>query len=172
MLDDIIGAYIIGTQVSYYIVCKRKLWLFSHYLQFEQFSDYVEIGRIISEESFKREKYKEVLISDTLKIDFLKVGNEIIVHEVKKSKKLEEAHIWQVKFYIHRLKNYGVNCNRGVIHYPKIFRKIDVEFNKTDETKIKEAEKDIVSIINLDKPPDVINKPYCRKCAYFEFCFI
>lgn len=161
-----------GGQVSYYIVCKRKLWLFSNYLQFEEFSDYVEIGKVISEETYKREKHKEVLIGGTLKIDFLKVGDEVIVHEVKKSKKLEEAHIWQVKYYIYKLKSYGINCNKGVIHYPKLFKKIEVEFEKNDEEKIKKAEKEIAEIINLEKPPEVTNKPYCRKCAYFEFCFV
>jgi CRISPR-associated exonuclease Cas4 len=38
-----------GIEVSYYIVCKRNLWLFSHGIDFERFSDDVEIGKIISE---------------------------------------------------------------------------------------------------------------------------
>ena len=38
-----------GIEVSYYIVCIRKLWLFSHGIDFERFSDDVEIGKIISE---------------------------------------------------------------------------------------------------------------------------
>ncbi|MEM5882418.1 MAG: Dna2/Cas4 domain-containing protein, partial [Candidatus Aenigmatarchaeota archaeon] len=30
---DLIEEKITGTQVAYYIVCKRKLWFFSHYIQ-------------------------------------------------------------------------------------------------------------------------------------------
>lgn len=162
---------ITGTQVAYYVVCKRKLWLFSHFIEMEEFSDYVLIGKIISEESFKREKYREVDIG-SLKIDYLKIGNEVIVNEVKKSKKLEESHIWQVKYYIYRLNSLGINCHRGIIHYPKLFKKIDVVFEESDREKIEEGLGKIKEIIKLEKPPEVINKPYCRKCAYFELCYI
>lgn len=169
---DLIEEKITGTQVAYYIVCKRKLWLFSHQIEMEEFSDYVLIGKIISEESFKREKFKEVSFGDTLKIDFLKVKDEIIVHEVKKSRRLEEAHIWQVKFYIYSLKKMGINSKRGIIHYPKLMKKIDVELNKDDEREIETAILEIKKIKNLKNPPEVINKPYCKRCAYYNFCFI
>lgn len=169
---DLIEEKITGTQVAYYIVCKRKLWLFSHQIEMEEFSDYVLIGKIISEESFKREKFKEVSFGDTLKIDFLKVKDEIIVHEVKKSRRLEEAHIWQVKFYIYSLKKMGINSKRGIIHYPKLMKKIDVELNKDDEREIETAISEIKKIKNLKNPPEVINKPYCKRCAYYNFCFI
>ncbi|MCM8767999.1 MAG: CRISPR-associated protein Cas4 [Candidatus Omnitrophica bacterium] len=168
---DLIEYKITGTQVAYYIVCQRELWFFSHQIEMEEFSDDVIIGKIISEESFKREKYKEVDIGN-LKIDYLKIGDEIIVNEVKKSRKLEESHIWQVKYYIYRLRNLGLNCSRGIIHYPKLFKKIDVEYKESDKEKIEEALIKINEIINQEKPPEVINKPYCRKCSYFELCYI
>lgn len=169
---NLIEEKITGTQIAYYIVCKRKLWFFSHHIQMEEFSDYVLIGKIISEESFKREKYKEIEIGN-LKIDYIRVGENIIVNEVKKSRKLEESHIWQVKYYIYRLRKLGLNCLKGIIHYPKIFRKIDIEYKEEeDKNKIEEALLKIKEIINLEKPPPLINKPYCKKCSYFELCYI
>jgi len=159
-----------GVEVAYYIVCKRKLWLFSHRIDFERFSDYVEIGKIISEEFFKREKLKEIEIGSS-KIDFIKVGDEIIVNEVKKSRKLEEAHIWQTKFYIYTLQKLGINSKRGIIHYPKLLKKIDVELCEDDKKRIKEAISQIKEIKNLETLPEVKEKPYCKKCAYYEFCF-
>jgi len=171
-MTDLLEYRVTGTQVAYYIVCKRKLWLFSHRIEMENLSDSVLVGKIISEESFKREKYKEIQIGDYLKIDFLKVGDEVIVNEVKKTEKLEEAHIWQVKYYIYRLNILGINCWRGIIRYPKIFKKIEVEFKEEDREKINKILTEIEEIINLKKPPDIINKPYCRKCAYFQFCYI
>jgi len=159
-----------GIEVSYYIVCKRKLWLFSHGIDFERFSDDVEIGKIISESFFKKEKLKEVEIGSA-KIDFIKVKDEIIVNEVKKSKKLEEAYIWQTKFYIYALQKLGINAKRGIIHYPKLLKKIEVELFEEDKIKMKEAISKIEEIKYLEKPPGVQEKPYCKKCAYYEFCF-
>ncbi len=169
---DLYGYKITGLQVAYYIVCKRKLWLFTHGLGMEKFSDYVTMGKLISEESFKRKKPKEVEIGESARIDFLKIGDEVVVHEVKKSKKLEEAHIWQVKYYIWVLKREGVNCKSGVIHYPRAMRKIDVEFNEEDERRIEEAIEKMREIIEMEKPPPVVKKGYCRKCAYYDFCFV
>jgi len=169
---ELIESRITGTQVAYYIICKRKLWLFIHNMEMEKFSDLVYIGRLISEHSFKREKFKEVEIGNTLKIDFIKVKDEIIVHEVKKSKKMEQAHIWQVKFYIYELRKRGVNCDKGILHYPKLMRKMEIEFKKEDELQIERAFREIEKIKNLKSPPPVINKPYCKKCAYYFFCYI
>lgn len=169
---DLIEEKITGTQVAYYIVCKRKLWFFSHYIQMEENSDYVQIGKVISEESFRREKYKEIEIGN-LKIDYIKIGDKIIVNEVKKSRRLEESHIWQVKYYIYRLKKLGLNCSKGFIHYPKLYRKIDVNYNDSEDTaKIEEALLKIKEIINLEKPPAPINKSFCKKCSYFELCYV
>lgn len=159
-----------GIEVSYYIVCKRKLWLFSHGIDFERFSDDVEVGKIISESFFKKEKLKEVEIGSA-KIDFIKVKDEVIVNEVKKSKKLEEAHIWQTKFYIYTLEKLGINAKRGIIHYPKLLKKVEVELLEEDKIKMKEAFSKIEEIKHLEKPPAVQEKPYCRNCAYYEFCF-
>jgi CRISPR-associated exonuclease Cas4 len=167
-MDEI---YITGTEVAYYIVCKRKLWLFSHGIELERFSDFVEIGKVISETYFKREKFKEIEMQ-SFKIDFIKIGSEIIVNEVKKSKKLEEAHIWQTKFYIYQLQKLGIECKKGIIHYPKLLKKIDVELTESDKIKIEEALGKIEKIEKLEKPPDVINKPYCKNCAYYQFCYI
>lgn len=163
---------ITGTKIAYYIICKRKLWLFSHYIALEGFSDLVTIGRIISEESYKRVQTKEIEVMDCLKIDFIKIGDEIVVNEVKKSRKLEDAHIWQVKYYIYKLRQCGVNCSSGMIRYPRLFKKIDVSFTNEDESRIKEAEKQISQLVSMKIPPTTINRSYCRRCSYFEFCYI
>ncbi len=168
---DLIESRITGTQIAYYIVCKRKLWLFSNHIEMERYSDYVSIGKLISEESFKREKFKEIAIGETLKIDFLKIGDEIVVHEVKKSRKLEDAHIWQVKFYIYSLKKTGVNCNSGVIHYPKLMRKIEVKLSAEDIENIEKIQKDLRTILKGNIPPP-IKVSYCGKCAYYQFCYV
>lgn len=168
---DFLESKITGTQVAYFNICKRKLWLFSNFIEMEKESDLVGIGKIISQESFKREKFKEILLED-IKIDFLKVGDEIIINEVKKSKKLEDAHIWQVKYYIYKLKKMGLNCNKGVIRYPKLMRKVDVMLEEEDLKKIENSIFEIQKVIAQKAPPETVKKTYCKRCAYYEFCFI
>ena len=170
--NEFIKLKITGTQIAYSIVCLRKLWLFSNYISFEHTSQYVELGKIIDQISFKRDKKYEWEIGDTIKVDFIKVKDGIIIHEIKKSKALEEAHKWQVKYYIFYLKNKGIKVLKGIIHYPKIFRKIEVNLNKKDENLIKDKLIFIKNFLKNPKPPPVERKKYCKKCAYFEFCFI
>jgi len=71
-----------GTQVNYYFVCHRKLWLFSHGLDMEHTSDTVYMGKLIGEESFAREK-KELLIDGFMKVDF--IGSDGLIHEIKEN---------------------------------------------------------------------------------------
>ncbi|MCS6955974.1 MAG: CRISPR-associated protein Cas4 [Candidatus Calescibacterium sp.] len=168
MLDE----RITGTQVAYYMVCKRKLWFFTKGIEMENSNDSVIIGKVISQEAFKREKYREVVIGETIKVDFIRIGKEIVVHEVKKSRKMEEAHIWQVKFYMYSLRKFGVPVNMGIIHYPKIMKKMEVTFDSEDEKKIEESLSQINLIKNLEFPPAVINKPFCKNCAYYELCYV
>ena len=157
-----------GTQVAYAIICERKLWLFSKGIALEHTSDRVMLGKVIDETTFKEE---EELIDEYVSIDFLKSGNEIVVHEVKLSSAVEEAHEIQVKYYIYYLKKKGVNTSKGIIHYPKARKIKEVSFTKEDEKIIEKAIEVIDRILKYENPPKVENKPYCLKCAYYELCY-
>ena len=114
-----------GTMVNYYFVCKRKLWLFAHNLNFESESDMVKIGKLISQTSYERED-KEIDIDQTIVIDWIDFENKII-HEVKKSNKLEEAHIWQVKYYIYYLETRKAVGFKGLFLERKSLRFLLIE---------------------------------------------
>jgi CRISPR-associated exonuclease Cas4 len=60
---------ITGTQISYYNICHRKLWLFSKNISTEHTSELVEIGNIIHENSYSRSR-KEVCL-EGIKVDLL-----------------------------------------------------------------------------------------------------
>ena len=72
-----------GTQMNYYFICKRKLWLFSRGLEMEEMSDLVLLGKLLHERGYARRR-KEVQVG-RVKIDFVGSGCEI--HEVKRSRK-------------------------------------------------------------------------------------
>ncbi len=163
---------ITGAMVSYVFICHRKLWLFSKGLNLENISGNVDVikGKVLHESRFQRESRKEVAF-DTVKIDFLRFGDQVFVHEIKKSKKFEKAHIWQLKYYIYLLRKRGVNCSSGVIHYPASMRKVEVEWEESDDLSIKQVLKDIEMILRESFPPSILNKKMCSRCAYFDFCY-
>jgi CRISPR-associated exonuclease Cas4 len=41
-----------GTQINYYFVCHRKLWLFTKDIRFEDENEYVQLGRLIDENTY------------------------------------------------------------------------------------------------------------------------
>jgi len=156
-----------GTQVNYYLICHRKLWLFSHNINMEHTSEAVEIGALVHEHSYEREN-KE-LVFDGIKIDFFD-KNHGVIHEVKKSKKMEEAHFWQLKYYIYHFKRLGLEVT-GKIDYPLIRRTQTVELFADDEAQLKQMLTAIVKIDEQELPPPVIKAKICKSCSYYELCY-
>ncbi len=159
---------ITATQINYFFVCKRELWFFSHQINMEQNSELVELGKLLHEYSYKRED-KEIQIGP-IKIDF--IGKDGIIHEIKKTPSMEKAHLWQVKYYIYYLKKLGVENIKGEIDYPKLKKRKEVILTSEDEKELEKILKRILEVINSEEIPSVINKPFCKKCSYYELCYV
>jgi len=155
-----------GIQVNYYFVCRRKLWLFSHYLHLEADSDLVLLGKLLHETGYAR-KLKEVSIG-RIKVDFLERGG--VVHEVKRSRRVEKAHLFQLLYYIYYLRKLGANV-KGVLHYPLLKRTVRVELTQERENELEEMLRDMQRIVLADKPPVIERKSYCKKCSYYDLCW-
>ena len=158
-----------GTMFYYYFVCKRKLWFFSNGIQLEEDNEDVILGKLIDENSYSKE-LKHISIDNTVNIDFIKDWK--ILHEVKKQKSIEEAGIWQLKYYLYFLKIRGINIEKGILDYPKLKKREEVFLSKDDEKKIKEILSEIEKITLMEKPPELEKLKICKKCAYFEYCYI
>lgn len=158
-----------GMMFYYYFVCKRKLWFFANEIQMESENEDVIIGKLIDENSYSRE-LKHVLIDNTVNIDFIKEWK--ILHEVKKQKSVEEAGIWQLKYYIYFLRKRGINIEKGILDYPKLKKREEIFLTEEDEKRIEEILLEIREIVNLKLPPKLEKLKICKKCAYFEYCYI
>ncbi|EAE6827526.1 CRISPR-associated protein Cas4 [Listeria monocytogenes] len=158
-----------GTHVYYYFVCKRKLWYFSKEIRMEHLDENVQLGKLLDESSYNREK-GQVMIDETVNIDFIKDWK--VLHEVKKSKAIEEAGIWQLKYYMYFLKQKGIIIEKGVVDYPKLRQRETIFLTTEDERKIEKILVDIEITTSSLKPPTIIDKPLCKKCAYYEYCYI
>ena len=160
---------ITGVMVQYYFTCRRELWFFSRGLRFDFENEDMLIGRLIHSESYERD-WKEVLFGD-VKLDVVKRMGTLAVIEVKKSSRLEEPARRQLKYYLHLLKTAGVDAE-GVLSYPKEGRRERVTLTNEDVKTLEEAVKDIERVIFLESPPPAEKKPYCRRCAYKDFCWV
>ncbi|SHK10240.1 CRISPR-associated exonuclease Cas4 [Hathewaya proteolytica DSM 3090] len=156
-----------GIKINYYYICKRKLWLYTKGITMENNSDRVMSGKLVHENSYTREKHKEVMVDDMLKLDILDSEH---VREVKISSKMKKADEMQVYYYLYYLRKLGIE-RKGIINYVKEKRQEEVEL---DDEIVEEIEKTLIDInqINTSKnPPKMPKLPYCKKCAYYEFCF-
>ena len=135
----------------------------------EQGNENVEIGKTIDEETYRREK-KHINIDTIINIDFIK--SKGILHEVKKSNKIEDASILQVKYYLYFLKKKGVENIKAKIDYPLLKQSIDVELTDEDNIVIEDILLDLQKITSLKNPPYLDKKRICKACAYHDLCFI
>lgn len=167
-LEDLKEIRITGLKVNYYYICKRKLWLFSKNLGFEKDNDKILLGKILHDSYYKSEKERDILIQDLISIDIV---DEKYIKELKSSDKMEKADIMQVAYYLYILKQLGVE-KVGMINYPKQKKKKEVYLTQDLEQELLKVLEEIEKIINLPKPPKLEKLPYCKKCSYFEFCFV
>lgn len=168
MIDASNKKEITATLFNYYYVCQRKMWLHAHHIQMEAGYDAVEIGKLIHETSYARENKKEILI-DGIKLDF--IDGDYVIHEVKKSDKLEHSHIWQLKYCLYVLQNKGIEEVQGQLNYPKQRKTVNVVLEEGDVEKIEETKKIIETILQWENPPKVKRMKMCRNCSYEEFCW-
>lgn len=160
---------ITGLMINYYFVCKRKLWYNSRNINLEEENENVQMGKLIDENNYNLET-KQIMIEETVNIDFIRHWK--VIHEVKKSKSIEEAAIWQVKYYIYFLKQRGIDIEKGIIDYPVVKERKEVFLTSEDEKILKDILKDIEKICLDEKIPPVINEKMCKQCSYYEFCYI
>lgn len=135
----------------------------------EHLNDNVIIGREVHAESYQGDK-KELKIDETIVID--RIDSDGIIHETKKSKYQENAHVWQMKFYLWYLLQKGVESRKGVISYPLIKKTQEVLLTEEDIEAIESIIRDIESIQMKETPPVVERMKICKNCSYEELCWI
>ncbi len=156
-----------GTEVGYYFICKKKLWWFHHGIEMEHGFDRVKLGKVVHENSYERRK-KEISIDNKIVLDWQSDG---VIHEVKLSDSMEEAHEFQLLYYIFYLKQKGVENLTGQIDYPKLRQTKEVELTAEKEVKLKETLSKMEQIISMEKPPEVEFMKICKSCSYAELCW-
>ncbi|QAA33494.1 CRISPR-associated protein Cas4 [Clostridium manihotivorum] len=160
-----------GTLINYYFHCKRQCYLHGNRLNLEDNSEIVKIGKAIHEERSEGRENTEISI-DNIKLD--KLTSEYLT-EVKKSDADIEAAKWQLIYYLKVLRTKGID-RKGKLEF--------VEKNKSDkkillfqldeklEEELENYVNEIERLILSENTPPVLNSSKCKKCAYYEYCYI
>ncbi len=160
---------ITGVMIYYYFICERKLWYFINEINMEQNNELVSIGKILDETTYTREK-KNIMIDNTINVDFIKNG--AVLHEVKKTKSIEEAGIWQVKYYMYYLENRGVQNIQAKIDFPLLRETKEIILEPNDRKILDNVIKNIEELSKKENPPQRIESKICKKCAYYDLCYV
>ena len=160
-----------GTLINYYFHCKRQCYLHGNRINLESNSEDVKIGKAIHE--IKEEEGSNTEISiENIKID--KITKEYLV-EIKKSDSDYEAVKWQILFYLKVLKSKGLNRKGKIEFVEKKKNKNKIFYEELDdekEKKLGEIESEIKTLLESKYPPKVDFDNKCKKCAYYEYCYI
>lgn len=162
-----------GTRVKYYHICHRKLWLFDRDVWMEQTSEAVQDGELLHKTAYPQRaaRFREMEIEGS-KIDAYDPHDKV-VHEMKRSPKMIKSDTAQLKFYIWLLERHGIAGVTGLLEYPTQRQTEEVILTDADRQEILQWERGIEALTAEDAPcPPVINKPFCRQCAYYDFCYV
>jgi len=158
-----------GTLIASYYACKRELWYIAHEILPEQDNSFLELGRILEEDSY-REEEKGFWVGD-IRIDLVKRARDtVVVGEIKKSSRSRKTGIMQLYFYLFFLKQNGVEA-RGEVLFPKEKKRIELRLTETVEKELQRAIGEIQRVIGQEKPPKGERTSLCNPCAYRDFCF-
>lgn len=160
-----------GTLINYYFHCKRQCYLHGNRLNFEDNSEEVKIGKALHEEKAQGKENSEIAI-ENIRLD--KLTKEYLT-EVKKSDADVNAATWQLLYYLSILKKKGIE-RKGKLEFIEKNRSkskvIYVELTKENEQQLEVYQREIEGLIEQDMIPSCINKATCKKCAYYEYCFV
>ena len=70
------------------------------------------------------------------------------------------------------LKQRGVTQLKAKIDYPLLRKNIVVELSAEDEEKMRGVLDDIILVKKHETVPQLEKKKICKKCAYYDLCFI
>ena len=160
---------ITGVMVYYYFVCQRKLWFSLYGIAMESENENVQIGKALDELSYRSER-KHIAINNEINLDFVKQTG--MIHEIKKSRKIEEASIWQVKYYLYYLKKRQVTDLQAKIDYPLLKKSLEVNLSLEDEKVLEKVITEIKALSQDGQPQKVEKTKKCLKCAYHDLCFV
>lgn len=158
-----------GSLVQAYMICQRQVWLLARQLIGNQTNDFLKIGRLLSNETYQREK-KNIHIDGGILDAVQKKDGQLVIIETKKSSKTVRSGKMQLLFYLYKLKKKGIQAV-GEIRVPKEKKILHLQLDEENQQEIEKVIEAIKTILKQEKPMAAKLIKYCKKCSYAEFCW-
>ena len=163
------SAEVTGTLVWYYAICPREAWLMAHELEPEREFELLAEGRLNQEAHYKRAT-KELSLPGMRLDQVRREGDRLIVSEVKKSSRFLPATRLQLGYYLWRLHREGMEASGEILVPEERMREIvELTAELTEEVETLVAR--IEALVEEPVPPSAVRIPFCKRCAYAEFCW-
>ncbi len=160
---------ITGTLVWYYAICPREAWLMAHEIEPERDFDLLAEGRLNQEAHYKRAT-KELALPGMRLDQVRREGDRLIVSEVKKSSRFLPATRLQLGYYLWRLAEEGMEAS-GEILVPEERKREVLELTPELRAEVEDLVERIKTLVREPAPPPAKKIPFCKRCAYAEFCW-
>ncbi len=158
-----------GTLVWYYAICPREAWLMAHEIEPERDFELLAEGRLNQEAHYKRAT-KELALPG-MRLDQVRRENgKLIVSEVKKSSRFLPATRMQLGYYLWRLAEEEMEAS-GEILVPEERKREVMDLTPELREKVEQMVSSIEVLVQEPAPPPAKKIPFCKKCAYAEFCW-
>ncbi len=126
-------------------------------------------GRLNQEAHYKRAT-KELSLPGMRLDQVRREGGKLIVSEVKKSSRFLPATRLQLGYYLWRLSEEGMEAS-GEILVPAERKREVVELTRELKEDVESTVATIEALVQETRPPPAKKIPFCKRCAYAEFCW-
>jgi CRISPR-associated exonuclease Cas4 len=69
------------------------------------------------------------------------------------------------------LEQAGIEEVSGLLEYPKERKTEEVFLSEPDRIYLTELLETIDKLIHQEQCPSLLNKPKCKNCSYYDFCY-
>ncbi|MDD3304067.1 MAG: CRISPR-associated protein Cas4 [Clostridia bacterium] len=161
---------ITGTIINYYFHCKRQCYLYANRMNLEDNSEDVRIGKVLHEIKNMDKSNTEIKL-DAIAID--KITDKYVV-ELKKSDSDIKAARMQVLLYLYELNKKGITRDGKLTFNEKNSNEENTIILLKEETikELKECMQNIEKLLESKTVPDGKWLKGCKKCAYYEYCYL
>ena len=158
-----------GTLINYYFHCKRQCYLCGNRINLEDNSEDVAIGKVLHE--IKHDSENTEIKIDNVFVD--KITEKYVI-EMKKSDADVEASKMQLLYYLKVLKEKGIERDGKLVFLEKN-KTEKVDIIKLDENilnLIENCEQEILKLLENNVVPPIEKTKGCKRCAYYEYCYL